>query len=67
MPIVRIQLAKGRTDDEKTELMRAVTEAIHNSIDVPLPSIHIMIQEIPVRDIMVGGETLSLSLEKDRV
>ena len=67
MPIVRIQLAEGRSSDEKNVLMNAVTEAIHHSIDAPLSSIHVMIQEIPAEDIMVGGRTLSLTPKKDRI
>ena len=63
MPIVRIQMAKGRSADEKTRLMKAVTDAIHQSIGAPLPTIHVMVQEIPPEDIMIEGRLLS---EKDK-
>ena len=62
MPIVRIQMAKGRSAEEKTRLMAAVTEAIHQTIGAPLPTIHIMIQDVPPEDIMVAGRLLT---EKD--
>ena len=67
MPIVRIQMAEGRSTEEKTALMKAVTEAIHHTIDAPLSTIHVMIQDIPADDIMVGGESLSITPRKDRV
>jgi 4-oxalocrotonate tautomerase len=59
MPIVRIQMAKGRSPEEKTRLMKAVTDAIYESTGAPLPTIHIMIQEIPAEDIMIAGQLLS--------
>jgi 4-oxalocrotonate tautomerase len=59
MPIVRIQMAKGRTPEEKTTLMKAVTLAIHDAIGAPLPNIHVMIQEIPPEDIMIAGRLLT--------
>jgi 4-oxalocrotonate tautomerase len=67
MPIVRIELAKGRTKEEKEKLMKAVTEAIHHSIDAPLPTIHIMIKETPEDEIMIGGELLVGKSTKDKV
>ena len=59
MPIVRIQMVKGRTAEEKKRLMAAVTDAIHRTIDVPLPTIHIMVQEISAENIMIAGELLT--------
>lgn len=56
-------MAAGRTREEKTKLMKAVTEAIHNTVKVPLSAVHVMIQEIPAEDIMVAGQLLS---EKDK-
>ena len=58
MPIVRIQIAKGRSTEQKQRVMRAVTNAIHESMGVPRTAIHVMIQEIPSEDIMIGGDVL---------
>jgi 4-oxalocrotonate tautomerase len=67
MPIVRIQLAEGRSGQEKAALMKAVTEAIHTTLDAPLPTIHVMVQEIPAEDIMVAGETLTSTPKTERI
>ncbi len=67
MPIIRIQMAKGRSQDEKTRLMKAVTEAVQESIGAPPPTIHIMIQEIPSEDIMIAGQLLSEKETKSRI
>ena len=62
MPIVRIQLALGRTEAEKKKLLKAVTHAIHESLEVPLSTIHVLLQEIPSENIMIAGEQLQEKL-----
>ena len=59
MPIVRIQIAKGRSKERKQRVMKAVTDAIEASLEVPRSTIHVMMQEIPNENIMIGGEPLS--------
>ena len=59
MPIVRIQIATGHTKEQKKKLLESVTHAIKESMGVPLSTIHVMLQEIPSEDIMIGGALLS--------
>lgn len=59
MPIVRIEIAEGRSEEEKRRLLQAVTKAIHDAIGVPLSTIHIMLKESSPHHIMIGGEILS--------
>jgi len=56
MPLVEIHLLEGRTDEQKEKLLSAVTNAIHESIGAPLPSIRIWIQEFSPKEYMVAGE-----------
>ena len=67
MPIVRIQLAAGRSPEEKIDLMKSVTDAIHQSIGAPLDTIHVMVQEIPASDIMIGGQTVNHVPKKQQI
>ena len=67
MPIIRIQMAEGRSTAEKTALMKSVTDAVRQAIGVELSTIHVMIQEIPANDIMIAGEPLSDKKARDRV
>jgi 4-oxalocrotonate tautomerase family enzyme len=60
-------MAAGRTTEEKTKLMKAVTDAIYDTVDVPLSAVHVMIQEIPAEDIMVAGQLLSRKDKKSRL
>ena len=56
MPLIEIHLLEGRTDEQKEDLLSAVTKAVHESIGAPLPSIRIWIQEFSPREDMVAGE-----------
>jgi 4-oxalocrotonate tautomerase len=56
MPLVQINLLAGRTPEQKEALLRAVTDAVHDSIGAPLPSIRVWIQEMAKTDYMAAGE-----------
>ena len=67
MPIVRIEMAEGRSREEKEKLLTAVTDAIHKAIGAPLPTIHIMLKEVADDHIMIGGELLSEKPSREKV
>jgi 4-oxalocrotonate tautomerase len=56
MPIVEIHMLKGRTDGQKRALLDSVTQAVRDSLGVPLTSIRVWIQEFSPKDFMVAGE-----------
>lgn len=56
MPLVEIHMLEGRTDTQKRALLDTVTEAIRDSLGVPLTSIRVWIQEFSPREYMVAGE-----------
>jgi len=56
MPLVEIHMLEGRTDSQKKALMDGVTEAIRDSLGVPLTSIRVWIQEFSPKDYMIAGE-----------
>jgi len=56
MPLIEVHLLEGRTNDQKKALMKAITQAVHESIGAPLPSIRIWLQELPPTEYMVAGE-----------
>ena len=56
MPLVEIHMVEGRTDSQKKALMDGVTEAIRESLGVPLTSIRVWIQEFSPKVFMVAGE-----------
>jgi 4-oxalocrotonate tautomerase len=58
MPLIQVNMAAGRTDEQKKALLSAITEAVHTSIGAPIPSIRVWIHEFPATQYMAGGEWL---------
>ncbi|KPL05157.1 MAG: 4-oxalocrotonate tautomerase [candidate division Zixibacteria bacterium SM1_73] len=56
MPLVEIRMLEGRTDQQKRALLDAVTEAVRDSLGVPLTSIRVWIHELSAKEYMVAGE-----------
>ena len=42
MPFVHIELIKGRSDEQITNLMKDVTEAVHKNTGAPKEHIHVI-------------------------
>lgn len=55
MPLVEIHLLQGRTKEQKKALLESVTVAVHQSIQAPLDSIRVWIQEFPPDEFMSAG------------
>ena len=56
MPLVEIHLLEGRTAEQKKNLLASVTEAVHESLGAPLPSIRVWIHEFGDENYMAAGE-----------
>jgi 4-oxalocrotonate tautomerase len=59
MPLIQVNMAKGRTDEQKRALLAAITEAVHTSIDAPVASIRVWIAEFEPTEFMAAGELLA--------
>ena len=59
MPIIQINMAAGRTQEQKRALLRAVTGAVQESIGAPLSSIRVWINEFAAAEFIAGGEILA--------
>lgn len=59
MPLIQINMAKGRTDEQKRALLTAVTDAVHTSIDAPLDSIRVWVAEFEPTEYMAAGELMA--------
>ena len=54
MPLVKIDMWTGKTDEEKEKLIAGVTKAFAD-IDIPTEHVHIVINENPPKNWGVGG------------
>ena len=59
MPIVQITMAQGRTSDKKEELIKRVTDAIVETLQVPIDSVRIALYELPRDNIAFSGVPIS--------
>ena len=49
MPFVHVELIKGRSDEQLTQMMKDITEAVHKNTGAPKEHIHVIINEPMVK------------------
>jgi len=59
MPIVQISLVQGRTPEKKEQLIKKVTDAIVEALQIPKERVHIVLNEVTKENIGRGGVPLS--------
>jgi 4-oxalocrotonate tautomerase len=59
MPLVHIQMAEGRTAEQKRAVMAAMTDAMVEHLGASPESVRVWITEFPDTDFMAGGEVLA--------
>lgn len=59
MPLIQVNMAGGRTDEQKRALLEAITDAVRRSIDAPLESIRVWISEFQPTEYMAAGTLLA--------
>lgn len=52
MPFVKIDLFEGRTEEQKIQLAREVTEVVSRVAKAPKENIHVFINDIPRRNLL---------------
>ena len=57
MPIVRIELLRGRTPKVKNELITRVTDAVVTTLGVDREQVRVLLYELPPEHWAVGGQT----------
>ncbi|MCP9629749.1 4-oxalocrotonate tautomerase family protein [Rhodopseudomonas palustris] len=57
MPEITINLAVGRTDEQKTAVMRDISDAMVKHLGVKAEDVVIQINEAPLTNKMKGGKT----------
>lgn len=63
MPLIQVNMLEGRTPEQKKALLGAITQAVHDTLGSPLPSIRVWIHEFSHADYMIAGVMAS---ERDR-
>ncbi len=58
MPILNIGLIAGRSDEQKEDLIKKVTDACVSALDVKADTVRIMLNDIDAQDFGVAGESV---------
>ena len=59
MPLVQIELLDGRSTETISRLMREVTDAVANSLDIPDERVRVIVRDVPRTHWSVGGTPLA--------
>ncbi len=60
MPVVRINLWKGRDKEKKKELIEKVTSAVVDAIGCPIEAVQVIINEVEKDNWGIGGTPASV-------
>jgi 4-oxalocrotonate tautomerase len=59
VPIVTVQMWEGRSEDQKRELVKAITDAVVEKAGTVPEAVHVVIYDISKSDWAIGGELCS--------
>lgn len=59
MPMVRIELMEGRTEEQLRQMVARVTDAMVETVNAPVDGVHIVIAEVTAEHWAVGGLTVA--------
>lgn len=59
MPIIHITMLEGRNDETIEQCMRDVAITVQKSLDIPLESIRVVVNEVPKNRFSVGDKLKS--------
>jgi 4-oxalocrotonate tautomerase len=63
MPVINVTLIEGRTVEAKVKLIKAITNAVVESINAPKEAVRVIINEVPPWHFGAAGEVKGLPKE----
>lgn len=57
MPIITAHILEGRTAEQKTDLIRALTDAAVKTLGVPVESVRVIVTTMGKDEYGIGGKT----------
>jgi 4-oxalocrotonate tautomerase len=55
MPVITIRLLEGRTQEQKRELTKVISEAVSQIAKTPLDGVHVIFEDVPRTNWGRGG------------
>ena len=59
MPIIQVNIAEGRTVEQKLAAFAAITDAVVRTLDVRSEQVRILINEVKDENFAIAGETMA--------
>ena len=56
MPFIHVELVEGRSQEQLTNMMKEITEAVHKNTGAPKEHIHVIINEMKQGTYTVNGD-----------
>ena len=60
MPIIQVNIAEGRTVEQKLAAYAAITDAVVRTLDVRPEQVRILINEVKDENYAIAGETMAM-------
>ena len=60
MPIIQLNVAEGRTVEQKAAAMAAITDAVVRALNVRPEQVRILIIEVSPENFAIAGETMAM-------
>ena len=65
MPIIELNVAEGRTVEQKAAAMAAITDAVVRTLDVRPEQVRILINEVSLENYAIAGETMAVRVARE--
>ena len=65
MPIIQLNIAEGRTVEQKVAAMAAITDAVVRTLDVQPEQVRILIIEVKDENFAIAGETMAMRAARE--
>ena len=65
MPIIELNVAEGRTVEQKAAAMAAITDAVVRTLDVRPEQVRILINEVKDENFAIAGETMAMRAARE--
>lgn len=64
MPIIQVNVAEGRTAEQRAAAMAAITDAVVRTLDVRPEQVRVLINEVNPENYSIAGQTFAMILAR---
>lgn len=65
MPFIELNIAEGRTVEQKAAAVASITDAVVRTLDVQPEQVRILINEVNPENFAIAGETMAMRMARE--